>query len=227
MGFDPGARNTADLIKSNMSDFTYAYIKDHKLICNDSKINSSTTAKYSAVDIGAGNVPTQMICKCIFGAGTQSGTVALISNPNGRSAINNITTGSLHIIFKANQIAVQVWDNSVLTTIGQYYFTQFPLDNTTEVQFDWSVSGNTLTAHANNITYTLTDSRIPTHMGRYCTLEHWYNSPFGTVGRPQFTYFEVNGTGFESVKDDFKRNDGAIGVSTSGHTYYLLSEFPG
>lgn len=214
-------------IKNNLTNFDTAYIKGNKLVCNDSKINSSTTAKYVTVDIGPGNVPTTMKCKNIFTVGSSSGTIALISNPNGRSAINNITTKSLHIIFKANSVSTQIWNAGSLTNIDTYFFTQFPLDNQTEVQYQWSISGDTITHNINGITRQVTYAGLSSYMGRYCTLEHFYNAPFSTVAKPQFTYFEVNGTGFDPVIDDFKRNDGSIGVSKSGHTYSLLSEIAG
>jgi len=197
-------------------NYTYQYIANNKLYAPWTGM--AKTAKYSAVDIGS--VPSGMKAKVIFTTGDIGGVAALICNPNGMTAISNITQGSLHMLFLSYNVQITLFINNVMIGLATYvYPTPCLLDNFTEYPIGWSVSGNTITVNCpDGTTTTVTDSRIPTVMGRYCTFEHFWQGS-NNISRPIFTYFEIDVAGSAVLTDNFNRAEGLIGVATTGQSY--------
>lgn len=213
-------KKSATTTINEFSYFDLAYIKKQKLVCN--KTNSTRTAKYTGLDIGA--TPTSMKCKAVFETGGNGGHAVLISNPGGLDQVGWITNKSLHVVFTDTELKFGLFDNGVLTIkYNHVYSTPCLKDNTTEYTFGWSVSGNTITFTLPDGTFTYTDSLIPSYMGRYCTLEHYCDGDRDTIGMPQFTYFEIGRSGNISIKDNFKRQNGAIGVNPHGLNYVQIT----
>ena len=209
-----------DNISNNLADFDLAYIRNHMLVCNDS--NASSTAKYTGVDFG--EVPISMFFDVIFEEGDQYPNVTLIVNPNGVHDVMDIGTKSLHIGFTNVNISISTFTDDVITNHYTYSFDEaIPLDNETITRMGFEISGEDiiLTGPSSYKSNTFTLSGLSAFLGNYCTFEHYYTG-LGK-GRPQFDYIEINGSTLPALKDNFKRNNGAIGVSPTGHTYVQLT----
>lgn len=202
----------------------FAYIKDFRLVCNDT--NTTRTAKYNGIDLGSGVTPSHMSCKCVFSQGSAGGTIALISNPGGLLEVGWITNKSLHVVFTDTELKFGLYENGVLNVVYSHvYATRCSLDNVTEYTFGWGIPSGQDT----QIKFTCPDgvftynhpSSLKTYMGRYVTLEHYYDGV--GVGKPQFTYFDVKVNSVLTVLDNFNRLDGAIGNAQSGHAYAQIS----
>jgi len=100
-----------------------------------------------------------------------------------------------------------------------FYPTPCLLDNFIVYSIGWSVSGNIITVNApDETTTTVTDSRISSVMGRYCTFEQFWTGSNNT-SRPVYTYFEIDVAGSPVLTDNFTRDEGLIGVATTGQSY--------
>lgn len=208
----------------DISIFNNAYIRDCMLVCNPvPKIGESYVAKYSGIDLGNGNTPSKMRCRAKFARGSSGGSIALVSNPVGLTRDYHITTKSLHCVFADIGARIGLMDNYVETVALQYiYGTPLARDAETEYTFGVEIDGTTVTLICPDGTFqSQTIVNIADYVGRYCTLEHFGNT--AAMSMPMFTFYEIRVDGKKTVWDYFKRPDGAIGVSPSGHTYVQIN----
>ena len=210
----------------DFSVFNLAYIKDRKVTCNYTE-GSTTTAKYTGVDLGEGVLPVSMKFKVIFSEGTGSSSAMAISNPNGLTKVANITKSSCHFGMTLNQAFIEWFTDTVNDGKYKYNFTTpCKADGVTEYTFGWSVSGNTVTfTMPDGATQVYTDAQMATHLGRYCTFEHFANGITDGENRtlPQFTYFEIVTNTGKTIIDKFRRFDGAIGNAPTGESYVQIT----
>ena len=209
------------------------YIRNERVICG--KVNDGTTAYYSGIHTPS--IPNKIVSQFIFEKGTNSGTVALISNPNGLNAISDITKQSLHLTLTNTVLQVDCLGEAY----GKYYYhnliTQqlthpIPLDGLTEVTVAFNFNLNNISVqieHSGNTEqysnswagdgiHTLAD-----FIGNNVTFEHYCGGDRNKFAMPMFTYFETRGENFTRIFDYFEREDGVLSTTPSGQVYTLLT----
>jgi hypothetical protein len=212
--------------------YPYAFIKNMRLCCG--KVLDTLTAVYTGIKVDG--TPTSMKAKFILESGTQSGTVAMIFNPNGIHRVVDITDRAFHLTITAGWIALTLLGNN----LGTYYYATLisqalthilSMDGSTENTVTMSYDGNDVTVTVNNgtttdtYTGTFTDETydLSDFIGPYCTLEHYCEGDRNVKAMPMFTAWEVSGTGFRKAKDYFMREDGALNTLPTGQTYVQIS----
>lgn len=226
--------------ENNVSGFRFPYIHDQRVVTN--KIKEERTASYITIDLG--EKPTELSCKFIFdnnviNVSNKSGTMALITNPNGDFTINNITSSSLHLDMTNNFVHLRVlgekyghytYCDLVNTTLSN----NIPMDGETEVSVKMTINENNvmLNISFNDTNYTFESTFVDNYgngfalsdfVGQYCTLEHFVDGDMNNYNMPQFTEFKVKGSTKPVMYDDFKDKDGVLKVSPTGHIYHLFT----
>lgn len=173
-------------------------------------------------------------CRWIWERGTNTGTLALIINPNGIRYIKDITASSLHLQVRNNQIKLDVLG----VKYGNYYYqniidktldTAMPLDNKTEHIVSLVANGNECIVILDGTKYNGTfipDDKITSLneiLGQYATFEHFCNGKRQYYAMPQITQFIVRANDEYIVDDDFQRQDGQLQNTPQGIPYYLIS----
>lgn len=215
------------------SKYKYPYIRDGKVLCN--KGNNNGTAYYAGVDCGTKiNI---IEAKFIWEAGSTSGVVALISNPNGADKITDITALSVHLTLTATKLKVDIlgqrygayyYQNLINQTLG----TAMALDGETVHDVILNVQPNSEKVYVtlDGTTYEGTftpDSNIASigdAIGQYATFEHFTDGDRNNVAMPMFTYFmcrDINNV--DRVYDSFDREDGQLMNTPQGLPYHLIS----
>lgn len=221
-------KSTVDTFNAATLDYSMyklAYIKDQRLCCNDS--TPTKTAKYTGIDLGSGITPAGITCKAIWEAGTSGGSVAIISNPNGLKSVDGITAKSLHVTFTPLKVDVGFFDNEVLVVGFTYtYSTPVACDGVTEYEFGFNLSPDftkiyVICPDGTSQTYTATGYNVASYIGRYITWEHYYNT--AGIAKPMFTLMQVQDSTSFIFKDDFNRENGAIGNNQYGYQYIQLT----
>ena len=192
------------LDKYDYSKFTQAYIKDGRLVCNDTTADDQETAKYIGADV---KYPVKYAeIKFGFTGDTEkdSASVLLILSNRGNTLKHHITHGSIHIGVTPTSAGIQFfWDNtSVLHTIQSRTFKQ-PLQPNTEysLKFEYYVHASQVETDEYCIKVTFPDGTYynfkPTDAktfnlggtnynafeilnalnGRYIMFEHFYDNP--------------------------------------------------
>ena len=215
--------------KVDYSKFKFAYIKNHKLICNKDT-NGSATAMYTGIDLGDNNKAKKIMCKASFESGKEkeSALICLIAQKNGLTKVSDITDGSVHMCFLQDYAHLDYYENGKRTNLATiYYKNRCIADDTTEYTMGIEFLGNnTIRVYKPDGTIEeFIDEHFDSLNGQYVTFEHYSTGDMDTYNIPQFTYFEVtkNDDTEPFFYDDFKREDGAIGISSSGHSYVQLS----
>lgn len=176
-----------------------ATISDGAVIAADS--GNATTAAYAGIDLGAGNTPKMMYSKFHYrNTGTaNSGSVGLISNPNGLDEVSDITNDSVHIVFTESIVGVSYYDGGAATLLAEYGYTTLVED--TEYTVGWSVSGNTFTIMLpDGTTRNITNATLAAQLGRYLTWEVFWDegasssfTAFDQIGATTQTATAVSG----------------------------------
>lgn len=206
------------------------YIQNCKVRCNGG--NDTVTAYYAGVDCKKKVNIIQ--CRWIWEIGTNTGTLALIINPNGVRYIKDITASSLHLQVRNNQIKLDVLG----VKYGNYYYqniidktldTVMPLDNKTEHIVSLVANGNECIVTLDGTEYTGTfipDDKITALseiLGPYATFEHFCYGKRESYAMPQITQFIVRAGDEYIVDDDFQRQDGQLQNTPQGIPYCLIS----
>lgn len=210
--------------------YNLPYIQNCRVKCNGG--SDTVTAYYAGVDCGKSVNIIQ--CRWIWERGSNTGTLALIINPNGIRYIKDITASSLHLQVRNNQIKLDVLGMKY----GNYYYqniidktldTVMPLDNKTEHVVSLVAIGNecivTLDGTEYKGTFTPDDkiTSLNEILGRYATFEHFCQGKRESYAMPQITQFIVRANDEYIVYDDFKRQDGQLQNTPQGIPYYLIS----
>lgn len=224
---------------TNDSDFTKynkPYIKNGAVCCN--KVNDSRTAYYAGVDCGYCAKPKKLTSKFRFNRNTNvSGVVALIFNPNGIIKVSDITKKSLHFVMDNNHYTINLLTNG--NDDGPLKSTTFtypiPLDNqeitvilemvddtTMQIDIYYYLENGVQEMHISE-SATIASGTLYDYAGRYVTFEHYCNGNMDNFSMPEFTYFKVEGDGFITIEDDFKRENGLLNVTPNGTHYSLLT----
>ena len=210
------------------------YIKAGKVMCN--KGIDTRTAYYAGVECS--EKINEIICNWIWEKGTNSGVLALISNPNGADRITNITDLSLHLVLDNNHVKVDVLGGK----FGNYYYqniinkpfaTPLELDGVTEhtVTLVADVNTNNVNVYLDNVE-SFVGTFIPDEnitgldmvIGRYATFEHYTELNRDEVAMPMITKFwcrDINN--YVQVSDYFDREDGQLVNTPQGKPYHLMS----
>ena len=207
--------------------FDQAFIKDCKLTCNNDHINSAgIVAKYIQTNMGS-NVK-KVMCRDY----TTGGCIALISTKlNTKNYVNNITKGSIHIVFTTTQVDIGLFINNSLEVVKSIRYSSV-LDTTgkTEYEFGYELLGNnTLKVYLpDGTTQQFTDNRLDDLKGQQVIYEHYMGNVEVTeevtdnFAHPYFTGFYCTCESGIPLRDNFKRSNGSIGVAPSGHVYTLF-----
>ena len=218
-----------DGVTSN-DNYNLSFIDKGRVRCNDG--NDSVCAYYAGIDCK--QTINILQCRWTWENGTNSGTLALIINPNGVRKISDITSSSLHLQITNTKITLDVLG----VKYGKYYYqrlieqtlkTKMLLDNTTEYKCDMVASKNTVTISINNETYTGTFipddtvTSLSTFLGQYVTFEHFCNGNRRSYAMPQITRFIARNGNEYIVDEDFNKQDGVLQTTSTGLPYTLIS----
>lgn len=206
------------------------YIQNCRVKCNGG--NDTVTAYYAGVDCK--KTVNIIQCRWIWERGTNTGTLALIINPNGIRYIKDITASSLHLQVRNNQIKLDVLG----VKYGNYYYqniinktldTIMPLDNKTEHIVSLVAIGNECIVTLDGTEYKGTfipDDKITSLneiLGQYATFEHFCQGKRASYAMPQITQFIVRANDEYIIDDDFQRQDGQLQNTPQGISYHLIS----
>lgn len=217
----------------NVATFDYskyitAYIHNCQLVGNSNK-----GAKYTQIDMGSNC--KRMMCRFKLRAvnSVNTGCITLITLKerltNDNSPTNDIGHGSVHVTFTATNVqsAIFVDTNQVFSTIT--YSSPLVGDEETEYEIGMEFLGsNQLKLYLpDGTSQTVTDSRIDTYNGRYIIFEHYTQSfdeedyPIVTEQMPQalITGFYCRCEENVELRDNFRRENGAVGTAPSGQVY--------
>jgi len=152
-----------------------ATISTNALVAADS--GQATTAAYNGVDCGANIL--QMDALVSWGAGTSNnGSVTLIANPNGLSAVANITTGpTVHLSFTDSAVIVSVYLSGVISSIVTLTYPTAMAHDGTVYAIGWRLvpaSNAILVFMPDGTIASVVDSRFGAYGGRYATFEHFW-----------------------------------------------------
>ena len=206
--------------------YDQAFVFEESLDCTNGCISTSgVVAKYVKVDMGA-NI--KELCARVKWVHCTSddidGSVALvITNLDTRYPVEDITKGSIHLVFSCDGLSVGIYaeTNDIIARFG--YSKLVP---NTEYDIGFKVAGSTLTITLpNGDTQTVTDSRIATYWGKYAIWEHFISDvqeteiPTNVFPHAVFTgLYAVNMENMR-LRDNFKRQNGSIGIAPTGHIY--------
>lgn len=206
------------------------YIQNCRVKCNGG--NDTVTAYYAGVDCK--KTVNIIQCRWIWERGSNTGTLALIINPNGIRYIKDITASSLHLQVRNNQIKLDVLG----VKYGNYYYqniinktldTIMPLDNKTEHIVSLVAIGNECIVTLDGTEYKGTfipDDKITSLneiLGQYATFEHFCQGKRASYAMPQITQFIVRANDEYIIDDDFQRQDGQLQNTPQGISYHLIS----
>lgn len=206
------------------------YIQNCRVKCNGG--SDTVTAYYAGVDCKK----TVNIIQCgwIWERGSNTGTLALIINPNGIRYIKDITASSLHLQVRNNQIKLDVLG----VKYGNYFYqniinktldTAMPLDNKTEHIVSLVANRNECIVTLDGTEYKGTfipDDKITSLneiLGQYATFEHFCYGKRESYAMPQITQFIVRANDEYIIDDDFQRQDGQLQNTPQGIPYHLIS----
>lgn len=208
--------------------YIYAYIHDSMLVGNSNK-----GAKYTQVDMGS--KVQKMMCryKLRQTSNGNTGCVTLITLPSrditDAEPVNDIGAGSVHVTFTPVNAQVGVFVNHALSIVETISYASLTADETTEYQVGIEFTGsNTLKVYLpTGATQNVTDSRIDANNGQYIIFEHYTQnyaqSDYPTVTeqmpQPLMTGFYCKAESTVELRDNFHREDGAIGTAPSGQVY--------
>ena len=203
-------------------DYDLPYIYDNKLFGNANPNRNS--AKYSCVILN--DKPNKIMAKVIFTEGTVKGSFDLISNPNGSNGAIDICTSSVHIVFMGDCVQIGVWiienEKKVLKILSAPRYS-INLDGKTEYEIGWELNGNVLTVYKpDGTTHQEINDWFVECNGKYVTFEHYYGN--SKTCRTIATKLEAYVNNELVFWDNFKRPDGLLDRSTSGHEYVLKKE---
>lgn len=201
-----------------------AYIKNRVLICNNDHVNTqNTVAKYVKADMGS------LVKKVMAKFTTRGGTVTLVSSPlSTDNNVQDIVNKSVHAVFDVNACTVVLFDNGASRSIGHFnYGNALVANDSNEYECGFEFTGaNELTVFLpDGTTSVITDSEIDSHNGNYVIYEFYNNNvsssdvPTPYFSRPSFKGFYCKCENGRTLRDDFQREDGALTVAPSGHTY--------
>lgn len=206
------------------------YIQNCRVRCNGG--SDTVTAYYAGADCK--KTVNIIQCRWIWEMGYNTGTLALIINPNGVRYIKDITASSLHLQVRNNQIKLDVLG----VKYGNYYYqniidktldTVMPLDNKTEHSVSLVANGNECIVTLDGTEYAGTfipDDKIAALseiLGPYATFEHFCYGKRESYAMPQITQFIVKAGDEYIVDDDFQRQDGQLQNTPQGIPYCLIS----
>lgn len=222
--FSYGASKSYTDKKINYTSFQQMFIKNNRLTMNNDHINTDgRVAKYTFADIG--DKCQKLMCRACF---STDGSIALVSNPNGRTTVDDITTGSIHIVFYQTYASIGLFISGTLVNISTINYTVV-LDETTVYEFGFSIdeSVNQITIYkpGGGTPWTVTDTRIPTANGRYVCWELTNttvtptNIPTDKFPHGYFTAFYANPITGRPLMDVFDRPDGPVVNARTGHVY--------
>jgi len=202
----------------NYNIFDQAYIKNGELVINKDHINGvETVAKYTGANLGEKALTVR--CKCRFWGG---GVVAIIAEPNGLRKVEDITLNSIHVTYSGlvGFVNVGYWKNYVMTNV-RIDFTPLDVTGATVYELGWTVSDAGITVLLpNGTSQVVTSPEFQIANGKYIIWEHYCEGVTESVfKRPSFTEFYAIGASGSPITDNFLRQNGAIGISPSGHPY--------
>lgn len=201
-------------IYTNLSYFRNAYIRNKKLIANDTSGAGDVSAQYTVAKLE--NTVKKIMLKCIFDTNT---TIAIITEPNGMTNVTDVTNRSIHITFGSNSCSVGYFDNKALTNIKNVSWEGDYIGK--EVTIGFEINGNTITIYLpNGNTLTETNETLVSCGGKYALWEHYIGSLNKRIFHSaQFTKIYAEDIDGNILCDDFNREDGSIGVAPQGYIY--------
>lgn len=215
---------------TDSNNYKLPFIKKGKVRCNG---GTDTVAAYYA-GLDCKKKVNILQTKWIWERGTNSGTLALVINPNGVRYIKEITDLSLHLQITNKSIKLDVLGNR----FGKYYYQtiinqQLPekmdLDAKTEHTAQLIVNNNNCIVNVDKYSYNgsfIPDDKITSLdmvLGQYATFEHYCNGNRKSYAMPQITQFIARNNSEYLVNDDFNRQDGVLQNTPQGIPYSLIS----
>lgn len=209
--------------QNDTSKYDQFFIKGCELTSNNDHLNANTSvAKYVRTDMGA-DIKT-VLCRAKFRKIDNNTSVTLIATKRHTNAhVQDIVQDSIHIGFGPTGASIQTMSGGTLTTLQTYSYT---ISANTEYLFGWKLVGDTVTMYLpDGTTQTYTDATIAPHNGHYIIFETFSyqtaatNPPTDNYDQPVITGFFCNASDGFYLKDNFKRPDGGLTVSPTGHVY--------
>ena len=202
------------------------YVRNNKLICSNScKSESGTVAKYLKVDMG------KNVKKVMARFTTLGGDLALISTSlNTSQKVYDIVRRSVHIVFGTNSVAYGcywggTWTRNTVT------YEPLVTDDVTGYEVGYEIIDDThLKLYLpNGETTTVECDRLSDCNGQYVIFESYTYSDTKVETTENFARVGITGIYCETedesalvLKDNFKREDGSVYSSPTGHTYTLF-----
>lgn len=204
----------------------FFYVRNKKLICNNSyKSDSGTVAKYLKADMG------KNVKKIMAKFTTLGGDLALIStNLDTSKKVYDIVRRSVHIVFGTNSVAYGCYWGGTWTRSSVSY-DALTTDDKTEYEVGYEILDD---LHIrlylpNGETTDVECDRLNDCNGQYVIYESYTYSDTTTSLTEQFSRVGITGIYCETedentlvLKDNFKREDGNVFSSPTGHIYTLF-----
>ena len=225
-------KEKVDMIDINNIDYNYfAQIENGFLVC---KIPSTTKVSYNGVDIGSTGRVHKFLVQLAFEnkPGSNPATATLISTNLGYRYVSNITDKSLHLCFGQDSMHIDLFDNNVMNTFGNYtYSTPCLKDGKTLYKIGWEyVDEDNVKVYMPDGTtqnFAMPNSKkVSDYAGRYNIIEHFtQNNDGANISGAMFKKIALwrdDDTYRPLIFDDFEKANGSIGVTRSGHTYHQM-----
>ena len=213
--------------QSSKNPIELFYIKGNKLICNNAykQPSSNTIAKYLKADM-KNNVKKVMAKFTSLG-----GDLALIStNLDTSQKVYDIVRRSVHIVFGTNSVVYGcywggTWTRNTVT------YEPLVTDDVTEYEVGYEIIDDThLKLYLpNGETTTVECDRLSDCNGKYVIFESYTYSDTKVETTENFARVGIAGIYCETedentlvLKDNFKREDGSVYSSPTGHVYTLF-----
>lgn len=85
-----------------------------------------------------------MYARVSFTQGTPGGAVGLLSNRQGNGSIEDIASGSVHIVFGATYAQVGFYEKRVYSTPATFNYVGIVQDGATAYDLGWTLVGDTI-----------------------------------------------------------------------------------
>lgn len=199
-------------------DFENFYIDRNVCTSNGNYISDdAVSAKYAQVDLGS-NI-TKVMCKFKH----HNGNAALIVMVNNTDKnIINVGIASIHVVFTPSKVNIGLYINHVLYNFDSVEYSTALIEGK-EYEVGYLIGDNSLTIYLpDGTTHKCSDARINSCIGRYFCFETYSSN----VSESHYKYVDftsvfascVSGNTF---RDNFRRENGILTTSPSGHTYKL------
>ena len=195
--------------------FENAYINNCELVANEIEPTpQGAVAQYTAV-----KMPNKVIsvkAKVKFYGNAYS---TFIAEPNGMCSVNDVTNKSVHINISRTVCHIGYFIGNSLTNTKEINYS-VPEGVECAVGFDYDVPSKTLTVYLpNGETYSEVNETYYDCTGCYAIWEHYKSNVSNGFKYNHLTKIYAKDEDGNILCDNFKRGNGAVGISPQGYVY--------